>query len=95
MLYIAAAESIVVAAGAKFVGDAAGVESVAVAARVEIVLFVFYYASCTVHPVGMPLLPVVQDVIDDAFTNVPVDATPDTQLLVQLEAEISVAKHLM
>ena len=83
MLYIAAAESIVAAVGAKFVGDVAGVESVAVAARVEIVLFVFYYASCTVHPVGIPLMSVLQPVILAAFTNVPVDATPFTQLLVQ------------
>ena len=95
LLYIAAAESIVAAVGAKFVGDVAGVESVAVAARVEIVLFVFYYASCTVHPLGIPLVPVFQDAISAAFTNVLVDATPDTQLFVQLEAEISVAKHLI
>ena len=64
---------------AKFVGDAARVESVAVAARVESVLFVFYYASCTVHPVGIPLMSVLQPVILAAFTNVPVDATPYTQ----------------
>ena len=95
LLHIAAAESIVAAVGAKFVGDAAGVESVAVAARVESVLFVFYYACCTVHPLGIPLVPVVQDVIDDAFTKVPVEATPFTQSYVQSDTEISVAKHLM
>ena len=82
-MYITAAESIVAAVGTKFVGDVAGVESVAVAARVEIVLFVFYYASCTVHPLGIPLVPVVQDVMPAAFTNVPVDATPYTHLFVQ------------
>ena len=53
------------------------------------------YASCTVHPVGMPLTPVVQDSILGFLTNVPVEATPDTQLFVQPDAEISVAKHLM
>lgn len=53
------------------------------------------YASITVHPVGIPLAPVVQDVIDDGLTNVPVDETPFTQLFVQFLSEIFVAKHLM
>ena len=51
--------------------------------------------SSTLHPLGIPLVPVFQDVMPAAFTNVPVEATPDTQLFVQPVAEISVAKHLM
>ena len=37
-------------------------------------------AVCTVHPVGIPLTPVVVQVAALFLTNVPVDATPLTQL---------------
>jgi hypothetical protein len=43
----------------------------------------------------MPFAPVVQLVIEAGLTNVPVAATPDTQLVVQVLADISVARHLM
>ena len=94
-MYIAAAESIVAAVGAKFVGDVVGVESVAVAAGVEIVLFVFYYAFCTVHPLGIPEAPVGRLVIAAFFTNVPVEDTPDTQLFKHPLADILVASILI
>ena len=45
----------------------------------------------TVHPDGIPDVPVGNDVIEGAFTNVPVAATPLTQLSKQFEAEIFVA----
>ena len=38
-------------------------------------------SSSTVQPDGMPLVPVGKLVIDVALINVPVDATPYTQLL--------------
>lgn len=58
---------------------------------------IVYYsvASSTVQPDGIPLLPVVQPDIDVTLTNVPVEETPDTQLLVQLFADISVARLLI
>lgn len=37
------------------------------------------YAFCTVQPLGIPLAPLGHPVIDDAFTKVPVEATPLTQ----------------
>ena len=49
----------------------------------------------TVHPDGIPDTPVGNDVIEVAFVNVPVDATPLTQLAKQLDAEISVASIVM
>lgn len=47
-----------------------------------------------VHPAGMPLAPDNQ-FVDDGVTNVPVDGTLSTQLYVQSDAEISVARHFM
>ena len=43
-----------------------------------------YYADAvsTVQPLGIPLTPVVVQVAALFLTNVPDDATPDTQLLV-------------
>ena len=49
----------------------------------------------TVQPDGIPLVPVFHEVIDGSFTNVPDPATPETQLVVQPEAEMSVARHFM
>ena len=43
------------------------------------VIFYLYYASCVVQPEGIPLFPAGQDA-EDAFTNVPLLGTPDTQL---------------
>ena len=53
-----------------------------------------YDASSTVQPVGIPLAPEVQLVIDAAFTKVPLAGTPsDNHPEVQDVAEISVARH--
>jgi len=58
--------------------------------------YIIYYAAfCTVHPDGMPDVPVVHDDIDAFLTNVPDDATFVTQLFVQLVADIFVARHLI
>ena len=54
-----------------------------------------YALSTIVHPIGMPLSPFGHFVIPAALTNVPVDATYSNQDLVQLVAEISVARHLI
>ena len=43
----------------------------------------------------MPLTPVVQLDIFAAFVNVPLAATPLTQLVVQFVAEMSVARHVI
>lgn len=43
----------------------------------------------------MPLVPVDQPVIDVALVNVPVDATPSVQRLIQSGAEMSVARHVI
>ena len=51
-------------------------------------------ASTTVHPSGIPVLPVVQ-VVFLFLTNVPLAATSATQVLVQLCAEISVARQVI
>ena len=40
---------------------------------------IMIYMFCTVQPDGIPLSPVVQSDIDDDFTNVPDDPTPNTQ----------------
>ena len=52
-------------------------------------------SSITVQPEGIPDVPVGNDFIEDAFTNVPVDATPLTQLVKQSDAEISVASMVI
>jgi len=49
----------------------------------------------TVQLIGIPLVPVVQDVILPSLVNSPDDATPYTQLFVQLDALILVARHVM
>ena len=49
----------------------------------------------TVHPVGIPDTPLGNDVIDAAFVNVPVDATPLNQLFKHFVAEILVASIVM
>lgn len=43
----------------------------------------------------MPLVPVVHEVMLEAFVNVPLAATPLTQLLVQYSADMSVARQVM
>lgn len=48
-----------------------------------------------VQLLGIPLGPKGQDDIDAALTNVPEEATPETQLPRQLVAEIFVARHLI
>ena len=50
--------------------------------------------SSVTQPVGIPLSPIVHDEFT-SFTNVPVFATPETQLYVQSVAVLSVAKHLI
>ncbi len=52
------------------------------------------YASTTVQPDGIPLLPVYHPVIEAAFMKVPFSATLASQLLVQLYAEMFSARHL-
>lgn len=49
------------------------------------------YLFTTVQPDGMPDVPVGSVVIEAALVNMPVDATPLTQLFKQFDAEISVA----
>ena len=58
-------------------------------------IFASVYSFATVQPVGMPLAPSVQPVIDEALVNVPVADTPLSQSVVQSDAEMFVAKHLM
>jgi hypothetical protein len=43
----------------------------------------------------MPFTPVVQLVIETGLTNVPVEATPFTQLLNARDADMFVARHLI
>ena len=59
--------------------------------------FCFYmcYILLTVQPVGIPLAPVGQPVMLEAFLKLPDEETPDTQLSKQPEAEISVARQVM
>lgn len=52
-------------------------------------------AFSTVHPLGMPLRPVDHPVILVALTKVPVDATLFSQLEVQRDADMFVARHLI
>lgn len=54
-----------------------------------------YEASSTVHPDGIPLTPVVQFVIEESLIKVPVGATRFTQLVKQLLADMSVARHVI
>ena len=54
-------------------------------------LEMYYEASSTVHPLGIPLSPVGNVVIAGFFMNVPVAATPCTHESKQLVAEILVA----
>ena len=51
-------------------------------------------AVCTVQPLGMPSAPVVQPVMPAAWVKVPLEATPLSQLLVQLLALMSVARQV-
>ena len=57
--------------------------------------YIYTYAVFTVHPVGIPDTPLGNDVIDVAFVNVPVAATPLTHSSKQSHAEISVASIVM
>jgi hypothetical protein len=52
----------------------------------------YYYADVvsTVHPVGIPLLPVVVQVAAEFLTNVPLEATPLTQFDVYEEPGVVV-----
>ena len=52
-----------------------------------------YCAFTRVHPLGMPLVPLLQLVLL-GVVNVPAAATPLSQPLVQYAAEMSVARHL-
>ena len=52
-------------------------------------------ASTTVHPAGIPLASVVQELIFGDLVNVPLAATPEVQFVVLSVAEISSAKHLI
>ena len=54
-----------------------------------------YCASSVVQPDGMPCSPVVQPVVLAGLTKVPLVATLLTQIVVQLSAEILVARHLI
>ena len=54
-----------------------------------------YALSSTIHPSGIPLVPVDQFSIPAALMNVPVDATFVTQLAIQSDADISVARHFI
>lgn len=54
-----------------------------------------FYALVTVHPDGIPLFPVPHEDMDGFLTNVPVAATPLSQLYVQFVADMFVARHLM
>ena len=52
-----------------------------------------YVAFFTVQPLGMPLTPVVHDVMLAALVNVPLEATPLNQDIVELLSEV--ARHLI
>ena len=56
---------------------------------------IIIYTSCTVQPVGIPLAPVGQPVIDAALTKVPVEATLESQFVVQPFAEMSVVRQVI
>ena len=53
-----------------------------------------YWALTTVQPLGMPSAPLPQLLIDEAFLNVPVVATPSSQFVVHFVAEILVARQV-
>ena len=53
-----------------------------------------FYCSFTVHPLGMPLMPVGHDVAPLALVNVPVVATPSSHPVVQSLALMSVAMQV-
>ena len=55
----------------------------------------FYAAFLTVQPVGIPEDPFFQLVIDFDFVNVPLEATPLTQLVVQFVALMFVARQVI
>ena len=55
---------------------------------------VCHYLLSMVHPLGMPLTPVVHPVIDAALVKVPLEATPLSQLFVHSVAEILVARQV-
>ena len=48
-----------------------------------------------VHPSGIPFIPLGNDSIDAALTNVPFAATPSTQLYKHIFADMSVANILI
>ena len=58
-------------------------------------LLEYIYAVCTVQPVGIPWIPVTFQLAALDLTNVPVDETPDTQLLVYLSLGVVVNMALM
>ena len=61
-------------------------------------LYVYCYYSfavSTVHPVGIPFVPVTSHVAALFLTNVPVDATPLTQLFVYVADGVVVNIALM
>ena len=49
----------------------------------------------TVHPSGIPFTPVVHDDIEPSFIKVPEELTFETQPVVQPDALIFVAKHII
>lgn len=52
------------------------------------------YVFTLVQPEGTPLVPVLQ-LVEEGVTNVPEEATPLTQFVVQAIAEMFVARHLI
>lgn len=63
-------------------------------AVIIVVQSITYAASSTVQPSGMPLAPDGHEVIAAALTNVPDEATPESHDATQLDADMSVARHL-
>ena len=51
--------------------------------------------SSTTHPLGIPLVPLGNDVISVCLTNVPLLATPLTQLVKQLFADLALEGKIL